>query len=72
MVETKTSDFVLAVKNPNFIPSDPSSWFSMLESIFELALLKPTTKSKTKYNYYVAHLSPDATILVRYIILPKS
>lgn len=69
MVETKTLNFVSAVKNSNFIPSDPSLWFSLLESTFELAILKPIIESKTKYNYWIIYLSPDAIILGRDIIL---
>lgn len=69
MVDAKASDFVSAVKIPNFIPFDPSLWFSMLESTFELAIPKSITENKTKHNYCVAHLSPDAIILVRDIIL---
>ncbi|GFV93256.1 uncharacterized protein TNCV_386201 [Trichonephila clavipes] len=41
----------------------------MLESTFELAVPKPITDERTKYNYCVAHLSPDATMAVRDVIL---
>ncbi|GFR22774.1 uncharacterized protein TNCT_695161 [Trichonephila clavata] len=37
----------------------------MLESTFELAVPKPITDERTKYNYCVAHLSPDAALAVR-------
>ncbi|GFW11437.1 hypothetical protein TNCV_3809561 [Trichonephila clavipes] len=38
----------------------------MLESTFELAVPKPITD---EYNYCVAHLSPDAAMAVRDVIL---
>ncbi|GFQ81692.1 uncharacterized protein TNCT_378371 [Trichonephila clavata] len=41
----------------------------MLESTFELAVPKPITDERTKYNYCVAHLSPDAAMAVRDVIL---
>ncbi|GFR17446.1 uncharacterized protein TNCT_104091 [Trichonephila clavata] len=41
----------------------------MLESTLELAVPKPKTNKRTKYNYCVAHLSPDAAMAVREIIL---
>ncbi|GFR01168.1 uncharacterized protein TNCT_335491 [Trichonephila clavata] len=41
----------------------------MLESTFELAVPKPITNKRTKYNYCVAHLSSDASMAVRYVIL---
>ncbi|GFY04464.1 uncharacterized protein TNCV_4415521 [Trichonephila clavipes] len=44
---------------------DPALWFGMLESTFELAVPKPITDERTKYNYCVAHLSPDAAMAVR-------
>ena len=62
-------DQVSAVKIPIFIPSDPSLWFTMVESTFELAVPKPITESKTKYNYCVANLPPDIAMTVRDIIL---
>ena len=62
-------DQVSAVKIPIFIPSDPSLWFTMVESTFELAVPKPITESKTNYNYCVANLPPDIAMTVRDIIL---
>ncbi|GFV79135.1 uncharacterized protein TNCV_2613211 [Trichonephila clavipes] len=41
----------------------------MLESTFESAVPKPITDERTKYNYCVAHLSPDAAMAVRDVIL---
>ncbi|GFU06391.1 uncharacterized protein TNCV_907591 [Trichonephila clavipes] len=41
----------------------------MLESTFELAVPKPITDERTKYNYCVAHFSPDAAMAVRDVIL---
>ena len=58
-----------AVKIPVFIPADPALWFFMCEATFDLASPKPITESKTKYNYCVSHLPPDAASLVRDIII---
>ncbi|GFW90623.1 uncharacterized protein TNCV_566611 [Trichonephila clavipes] len=60
---------ISAVKIPAFVLSDPALWFGMLESTFELAVPKPITDERTKYNYCVAHLSPDAAMAVRDVIL---
>ncbi|KAF8771818.1 hypothetical protein HNY73_019188 [Argiope bruennichi] len=60
---------ISAVKMPNFIPSDPSLWFTMVESTFELAIPKPITASRTKFNYCVSTLPPEIAITVRDIIL---
>ncbi|GFV73725.1 uncharacterized protein TNCV_3374231 [Trichonephila clavipes] len=60
---------ISAVKIPAFVSSDPALWFGMLESTFELAVPKPITDERTKYNYCVAHLSPDAAMAVRDVIL---
>ncbi|GFX16087.1 uncharacterized protein TNCV_4703451 [Trichonephila clavipes] len=40
-----------------------------VESTFELAVPKPITDERTKYNYCVAHLSPDMALAVRDVIL---
>ncbi|GFW24856.1 uncharacterized protein TNCV_1961211 [Trichonephila clavipes] len=56
---------ISAVKIPAFVSSDPALWFGMLELTFELAVPKPITDERTKYNYCVAHLSPDAAMAVR-------
>ncbi|GFQ96627.1 uncharacterized protein TNCT_677831 [Trichonephila clavata] len=60
---------ISAVKIPAFVSSDPALWFGKLESTFELAIPKPITDERTKYNYCVAHLSPDAAMAVRDVIL---
>ncbi|GFQ71208.1 uncharacterized protein TNCT_704141 [Trichonephila clavata] len=60
---------ISAVKIPAFVSSDPALWFGMLESTFELAIPKPITHERTKYNYCVAHLSPDVAMAVRDVIL---
>ncbi|GFY34525.1 hypothetical protein TNCV_2822111 [Trichonephila clavipes] len=60
---------ISAVKIPAFVSSDPALWFGMLESTFEFAVPKPITDERTKYNYCVAHLSPDAAMAVRDVIL---
>ncbi|GFX18742.1 uncharacterized protein TNCV_3019001 [Trichonephila clavipes] len=62
---------ISAVKIPAFVcvSSDPALWFGMLESTFKLAVPKPITDERTEYNYCVAHLSPDASMAVRDVIL---
>ncbi|GFW77508.1 uncharacterized protein TNCV_2499001 [Trichonephila clavipes] len=53
------------VKIPALVSSDPALWFGMLKSTFELAVPKPITDEHVKYNYCVAHLSPDVAMAVR-------
>jgi hypothetical protein len=60
---------VSAVRIPNFIPSDPALWFTMVESTFELAVPKAISESKTKYNHCVANLPPDIAMTVRDVII---
>ncbi|GFT74677.1 uncharacterized protein TNCV_4809601 [Trichonephila clavipes] len=60
---------ISAVKTPAFVSSDPALWFGMLESTFELAVPKPITDERTKYNYCVAYLSPDAAMAIQDVIL---
>ncbi|GBM56224.1 hypothetical protein AVEN_109914-1 [Araneus ventricosus] len=60
---------VSAVKIPIFIPSDPSVWFTMVESTFNLAIPKPITESRTKYNHCITNLPPDIAMTVRDIII---
>lgn len=60
---------VSAVKIPPYNYSDPALWFILCESTFELGTPKAITDSKTKYNYVVSHIPPDAASLVRDILL---
>ncbi|GFR05343.1 uncharacterized protein TNCT_738241 [Trichonephila clavata] len=60
---------ISAVKIPAFVSSEPALWFAMLKSTFELAVLEPIIDKRTKYNYCVAHLSPEAAMAVRGVIL---
>ncbi|GFS76036.1 uncharacterized protein NPIL_303021 [Nephila pilipes] len=60
---------VSAVQIPAFIPSTPSLWYTMLESIFELVVPKPITTSSTKYNHCVASLLSEIAMSVRNIII---
>ncbi|GBM22166.1 hypothetical protein AVEN_190823-1 [Araneus ventricosus] len=41
----------------------------MVESTFELAVPKPITESRTKYNHCVTKLPPDIAMTVRDIII---
>ncbi|GFU89391.1 uncharacterized protein TNCV_1783731 [Trichonephila clavipes] len=58
-------EYILAIKIPAFVSSDPALWFEMFESIFELAVAKPIANERIKCNFYVALFSPDATVAVR-------
>ncbi|XP_054716441.1 uncharacterized protein LOC129225926 [Uloborus diversus] len=60
---------ISAVQIPQYHRSDPSLWFVMCESTFELATPKPITDSKTKYNYVVAHFPPDTASLIRDVLM---
>ncbi|GFT27179.1 uncharacterized protein NPIL_99991 [Nephila pilipes] len=60
---------VLVIEIPALIPTDPSLLFIMLESTFELALLKTITTSRTKYNHCVASLPSEIALTVRDIII---
>ncbi|GFT99542.1 uncharacterized protein NPIL_652001 [Nephila pilipes] len=60
---------VSAVKITTFIPSDSSLWFTKLGSTSELAVPKPITTSRTKYNHCVASLPSDIAMTVRDIII---
>ncbi|GFQ78039.1 uncharacterized protein TNCT_102411 [Trichonephila clavata] len=60
---------ISAVKIPVFASSNSALWFGKLESTFELAVPKPITNERTKYNYCVAHLSSDAAMAVLDVIL---
>lgn len=65
MAQSETSAVVI----PSFIPVDPSLWFHMLESTFELATPKAITEERTKYNYVVANLPPNIATIVRDVII---
>ncbi|GBM07033.1 hypothetical protein AVEN_63475-1 [Araneus ventricosus] len=58
-----------AVKIPPFNFSDPQLWFIMVEATFEVAVPKPITSSVTKYNYCVAHITPEGAAIVRGVIV---
>ncbi|GBO03903.1 hypothetical protein AVEN_61244-1 [Araneus ventricosus] len=60
---------VSAVKIPIFIPSDLSLWFIIVETTFELAIPKPITESRAKYNHCVANLPPAIAMSARDIII---
>ncbi|GFT48976.1 uncharacterized protein NPIL_196841 [Nephila pilipes] len=60
---------VSEVKIPAFTPSDPSMWFTMLESTFEIAVPKPITTFRTKYNHCFVSLPSETAMSVRDIII---
>ncbi|KAF8793458.1 hypothetical protein HNY73_004935 [Argiope bruennichi] len=62
-------DEVSTEKISPFNSADPQLWFFMVEATFELAVPKPITASKTKFNYCVAHIPPEAASIVRDIII---
>lgn len=58
------------MKVPQFIPSDPELWFSLLESGFDASGI---TQDATRYGYAVSGLDPKYATEVRDIIIkPKS
>jgi len=56
----------ISLKLPPFWPSDPDLWFAQVEASFAT---RGITVEKTKYEYTVAALAPDAVITVRDFIL---
>lgn len=60
---------VAAIKIPLYNHADPTLWFKMCESTFELGTPKAVTESKTKYNYVVSHLPPETASLVRDVLM---
>lgn len=60
---------VTAVKIPAYNFNDPALWFTICESTFQLGCPKAITESKTKFNYIIAHLPPEATSIIRDVIL---
>ncbi|GFT09919.1 uncharacterized protein NPIL_249951 [Nephila pilipes] len=60
---------VSEVKIPAFTPSDPSMWFTMLESTFEIAAPKPITTSRTKYNHCFVSLSSEIAMSAQNLII---
>ena len=63
---------VSAVRIPLYNHNDPALWFILCESSFELAVPKPITESRTKYNYAVANLPPDVAAIVRDVLIKPS
>lgn len=59
---------VCAVKIPTYNFQDPALWFTMCEATFELGTPKPITESKTKFNYIISHLPPEAATIIRDVI----
>lgn len=60
---------ISAVRMPNFIPSDPALWFTMVETTFQTATPQPITVSKTKFNHCVPLLPPEISTKVRDVII---
>ncbi|GFT07357.1 transposon Tf2-11 polyprotein [Trichonephila clavipes] len=58
-----------AVKIPAYNFHDPALWFTMCDSTFQLGCLKAITDSKTKFNYIIAHLPPEAATIIRDVIM---
>ncbi|KAF8785995.1 hypothetical protein HNY73_011475 [Argiope bruennichi] len=49
--------------------ADPQFWFFMVEAKFELVVSTPITASKTKFNFCVTHIPPEAESTLRDIII---
>ncbi|GFT46007.1 hypothetical protein TNCV_3535671 [Trichonephila clavipes] len=58
-----------AVKIPAYNFHDPALWFTMCDSTFQLGCPKAITDSKTKFNYIIAHLPPEAATIIRDVIM---
>lgn len=67
--ENKTIEIVGAVKIPAYNFNDPALWFTICESTFQLGCPKAITESRTKFNYIIAHLPPEASAIIRDVIL---
>ncbi|GFW73658.1 transposon Tf2-9 polyprotein [Trichonephila clavipes] len=60
---------VTAGKIPPFNFNDPQLWFSTCERTFALEVPKAITDTCTKFNYIVSNLPPEATVIVRDLII---
>ncbi|GFR09381.1 transposon Tf2-9 polyprotein [Trichonephila clavata] len=60
---------VTAVKVPQYNFSDPQLWFSTCERTFALGVPKAITDTCTKFNHIVSNLPPEATAIVRDLII---
>ncbi|GFT97579.1 transposon Tf2-9 polyprotein [Trichonephila clavipes] len=58
-----------AVKIPAYNFHDPALWSTMCDSTFQLGCPKAITDSKTKFNYIIAHLPPEAATIIRDVIM---
>lgn len=56
------------LKIPGYNFADPALWFHMCECTFELGAPKAISESRTKFNYIVSHLPPEAASIVRDVI----
>ncbi|GFQ75571.1 transposon Tf2-9 polyprotein [Trichonephila clavata] len=60
---------ITAVKISPYTFSDPQLWFSTCERTFALGVPKAITDTCTKFNYIVSNLPPEATAIVRDLII---
>ncbi|GFR00961.1 transposon Tf2-9 polyprotein [Trichonephila clavata] len=58
-----------AVKITAYNFNHSALWFTMYDSSFQISCPKAIKDSKTKLNYIIAHLQPEAVTIIRDVIM---